>query len=135
MTGALLKKLAAAVSSQKSEETGKPKSWWRWPLVVLLVVLAVVAVVWLWRLSSKERTELARLRHEKEVLKIRADQARTDAEVSRERSVVEDRRRAIAESAARVKEIDIELAEGKERHDEVLDAIDRIRVVDLPRGD
>lgn len=135
MTGALIKKLAGAISSQKSEETGKPKSWWRWPLVILLVVLAVVAVVWLWRLSSKERRELAKLRHEKNVLKIQADQARVDAEVTRERDVIEEKRRLIAESAARVKEIDLEIAEGKERHAEVLDAIDRIRVVDLPRGD
>ncbi len=133
--GTLLKKLAGAISSQKSEETGKPKSWWRWPLVVLLVVLAVVAVVWIWRLSSKERRELARLRHERNVLKIQADQARVDAEVTRERDVIAEKRRLIAESAARVKEIDLEIAEGKERHAEVLDAIDRIRVVDLPRGD
>lgn len=135
MSGALIKKLAGAISSQKSEETGKPKSWWRWPLVIGLVVLAVVAVVWIWRLSSRERRELARLRHERNVLKIQADQARVDAEVGRERDVIAEKRRLVAESVARLKEIDLEIAEGKERHDEVLADIDRIRVVDLPRGD
>lgn len=135
MTAGLIKRLAGAISSQKSEETGKPKSWWRWPLVVLLVVLAVVAVVWIWRLSSKERRELARLRHERNVLEIQAEQAQIDSAVARDRAVIADRRRLIAESAARVREIDREIAEGNRRHDEVLADIDRIRVVDLPRGD
>jgi hypothetical protein len=135
VTAGLIKRLAGAISSQKSEETGKPKSWWRWPLVVLLVVLAVVAVVWIWRLSSKERRELARLRHERNVLEIQAEQAQIDSAVARDRAVIADRRRLIAESAARVREIDREIAEGNRRHDEVLADIDRIRVVDLPRGD
>ncbi len=135
MTGALLKKLAGAISSQKSEETGKPKSWWRWPLVIGLVVLALVAVIWIWRLAGKERKELARLRHEKKTLKIRADQAKIDEAVEHERETIAEHRRVVVESVARVREIDQEIAEGEERHDEVLADIDRIRVVDLPRGD
>ena len=55
-----LEKLAALVDSQKADGGGA-RSWWRWPLLILVVLVGVASAAWV---SWRQRKELAKLRHE-----------------------------------------------------------------------
>jgi hypothetical protein len=129
----LIEALARAVESQREPETGASRSWWRWLLVIVPAVLfAGVFVIWLWRLRGAERRELARLRHEKAVALVEADNARVAAGVAANDKIVEERRQAVVAAAERIAVIDAAITEAEDRYAEKLAAIDRISLWGLP---
>lgn len=135
MLAGALQKLAGAVDRQKDPDTGKPRSWWRWLVVGVLVVVGVGLIAWTWRLAGRERRELARLRHEKTRLEVEKANAAAAAEAAREFEKVVSAKARVRGSEERVAKIDAEIAALEVRHAEALDAISRIRLSDLPRGE
>ena len=131
----IVRRIADAVDGQKEPETGRPKSWWRWPILILLVLLALAAVVWVWRIAAKDRRELARLRHEAEKARVEADNAKIDAAIADNDIEVAERKRRVEASQKRVLELEIAWREVDERHQADLAAIDRITLRALPRGE
>jgi uncharacterized protein HemX len=122
----LLDRLLAAVSKHKDEKY-QVKSWWRWFIVIALVLFAVAIYVWLMRRGTKE---LARLRHEKKKAEIEKMQAIVDAKVDEESRVLREYAEKIDVANRRLEEIDAQILEVEERNAKNTRAIDDIRTWD-----
>ena len=121
-----LSRIVDAVGTQK-EDKGGAKSWWRWPLVILLVLVAVAVFAWI---SRRDAKELARLRHEKKVREVEAAQIEANAKYAKLTVTIDEHQKRIEKSAARVKEIDVQIEEVETRLAADKKAIDRIRTWD-----
>ena len=128
----LLERVASAIEKQKPSKGGGAKSWWRWPLLIVLVLLGFAVMAWF---SNRHRRELARLRHEQFKRENAEAQAKTDAKVAASDAERDKRLLAVAASEERLKEIDdaVDAVEKDFRKD--LATIDRVRLGDLPRGE
>ena len=128
----LLERIAGAVEKQKPEKGGGAKTWWRWPLLIVLVLVGLAVVAWF---SNRHRRELARLRHEQFKRENAEAQAKTDAKVAASEAERDLRLLKVAASEVRLKEIDDAVAAAEQDYRKDLAAIDRIRLGDLPRGE
>lgn len=135
MTSDTIKHYAAMIAAQKNPATGRPSSWWRWVLVIVLVGVGIVFAVWFWKLAGKDRRELARLRHEEDVREQDAKNAHADAVALAARGELEKANRIAIESEGRLALARMQREEVEREYEETLAAIDRIRVVDLPWAD
>lgn len=127
---AILTKLEATSTTQKAKVESGSGGWWA-TLIIFLVGIAA-AVVW-WYIDRKNRAELAKLRHEKQVALIQAEQSKTDKVVEKTVIETEELRKARLELAGKVLVInhDIDQLEVQRAVDKL--AIDRIRTWnDLP---
>lgn len=122
----LLDRLLDAVSKHK-DESNQVKGWWRWPIVIALVLFAVAIFAWFMRRGNRE---LAKLRHEKKKRQVAAEQAIVDAKVDEEKRVIAEYQEKIDEANRRIEEIDAEIAKVEARHAENKRAIDAIRTWD-----
>jgi hypothetical protein len=121
-----------AIESQKPEKGGGAKSWWRWPLLILLVLAGLAIAGWI---SMRNRRELAKLRHEKFKREELAKQAEVDAQVAENDLSKEKHLKVAARERERLLEADLKLKAAENRHAKHVDAIDRLGWGDLPRGD
>lgn len=133
MTGKTpLEKLSTWLKSHKAEGTGKVKSWWRWPLVVLLVVVGLLVGYWV---LMRDRRELARLRHERFKADQEARQAALDAQVNQDKATAEERMHRVREATRRLGAIDLAVVEAQRRYEANEKAAADLTWRDLPRGD
>jgi len=121
-----LDRLLVAVSKHKDEQY-QVKSWWRWFIVIALVLFAVAIYAWLMRRGSKE---LARLRHEKKKARLAYEQSVVDAEVAVEERLFAEYAEKIDASSRRLEEIDAQMLEVEERNAKNNRTIDDIRTWD-----
>jgi hypothetical protein len=124
--------LASWLKGHKDAATGKVASWWRWPLVILLVVVGLLVAYWL---LMRDRRELARLRHERFKANEEARQAAIDAQVNSAKATAEDRMHRVREATRRLGAIDLELVEAERRYEANTKAADSLTWRALPRGD
>jgi hypothetical protein len=124
-----LSKIANAVTSHKTEK--KRGAWWRWPLIIVLVLFGFAIMAWV---LGRNRRELARLRHEKNKREILAANAKTLAAVGVEEETAETRLQAANESLKRVEEINQKIREAEKRYEENRHHASRITWADLPAG-
>lgn len=126
-----IKKWLARIEGQRKPGSKSAKSWWRWPLLVLLVMLGMFVASYV---LNRNGRELAKLRHEKNKREIEEGNARAELLLN----IEENRSRvALAEvKKARVALLDIErqLTEEEAKHEQDKAAIDRMRWSDLPRA-
>jgi peptidoglycan hydrolase CwlO-like protein len=122
----LFDRVVGAADNQK-DEGGGAKSWWRWPLIILLVLVAIAAFAWF---SQRDAKELARLRHAKKKADVERAQAQTDAAIAKETAVIEEHQKKIDEALTRIEEIDTEVKEVEARLAKRKNDIDRIRTWD-----
>jgi septal ring factor EnvC (AmiA/AmiB activator) len=122
----LLDRLLEAVSTHK-DAGNQVKSWWRWPIVIALVLFAVAIFAWFMRRGNRE---LAKLRHEENKRKIEVEQAIIDAKVDEEKRVIAEYQEKIDEANRRIEEIDRKIAEVEARNAKNKSAIDAIRTWD-----
>ena len=128
----MLERIISAIERQKPDEGGGAKSWWRWPLLIVLVIAGLTVAAWI---STRHQRELAKLRHDKFKHGERAKQARLDASVSASET---EKAHHIAEANRQryyANEMDTDIREAEARYAKHRDRIDRISWGDLPRGD
>ncbi len=121
-----LKRIIDAAGTQK-EDKGVAKNWWRWPLVILLVLVAVAVFAWI---SRRDARELAKLRHEKKVREVERAQADLDAKIATETVTIDQHQKRIDESDVRVRELSVQIKKVEARLAVDKEAIDRIRTWD-----
>jgi len=123
----VLQKLVTALEARTA-----PVRWWRWPLVIGLVLVGLLVAYWL---VNRQRKELARLRHEVYAQKQAAKQAVTDAAVATDQEEVR-RLLAAADEAEKAAMIyGRGLEQLRREHDATNELAARITWDDLPRGD
>lgn len=130
----ILSKLEGIVNANKAPASsgGGSKSWVS--TVVIVAVVLVGIAVWSW-ISSRNNAELAKLRHEKEVQRIRAEQAVVDAQIAKNDGEATAAAKARAEAAAKQAVVESQIKIEEERYAANLRAIDRIRSWDdVPSG-
>jgi uncharacterized protein HemX len=125
-TAQALEKLSKAVE-QHRDEGGGVTNWWRWPLVILLVLIAAAVFAWFSRRNSKE---LAMLRHEKKKQEVLIAQAESDALVDDAWTTVKAYGARIEESKKKIATIDEQIAFVEAQLEADKAAIGRIRTWD-----
>ena len=122
----LFNRLIKAAGSQKDEGAGA-KNWWRWPLLIVVVLIAVAVFAWMSRRNAKE---LAKLRHEKKKREVAAAQADSDRKVAVSRTEINEHAKKVRESMDRVKAINAEIRDVEAKFEADKEAISRIRTWD-----
>ena len=125
--------IVKAVKAQRPDDPKKNgvKSWWRWPLMMVLVLAGMAVGAWLLKRNSRE---LAKLRHERHVREIEAENDAALVRVDLKEKEVADTLREVDKSMLRIKDIDLAIAEAEKRYAETNAKIDRITWDDLPRA-
>jgi len=121
-----LEKLSKAIGQHK-DEGGRVTHWWRWPLVIFLVLIAAALFAWLSRRNSKE---LAMLRHEKKKQEVLIAQAESDALIDDAWTTVKAYGAQIEESKKKIATIDEQIAFVEAQLEADKAAIGRIRTWD-----
>lgn len=128
----MLEKLASLIAKQKPEQGGGAKSWWRWPLLIVLVLIGLaIASWWMWRNGK----ELAKLRHGKFKREELARQAETDRKVATNKAESDAAVAKAKKQADRILELDLLIHAATRRNELDKARIDRITWADLPRGE
>jgi len=121
---ALLAKLQAAGTAQKDPKTGNSKSWVG-TLILACIALAGVAV-WAW-ISWRRNQELAKLRHEKFVVEVKAAQDIVDTKIAANSAAIAESQKVVAASEEKVRIIQADIRAEESRYAADLRAIDSIR--------
>lgn len=127
----MIKRWVSRVDDQKAEQGGA-RSWWRWPLLLVLVLAGLAVAAWIVR---RDRLELAKLRHEKNKAEIEQDNARAELLANVEEGRVRDALAEVRESTARVAELTTRLRKAKEKYNADQQAIARLSWRDLRRAE
>ena len=122
----VLGKFEKLVSSNK-DSGANVKNWWRWPLVIVLVLASVAVFAWI---VQRKNGELAKLRHEKRKREIAAEQALSDAKVAKDLDRIKEFERKRSALVEKADEIDEKIREVEDEHKRNLEAIDSIRTWD-----
>jgi len=118
-------RVVGIVDGQKKGNSAK--SWWRWPLIIVFVLLAVSIFAWL---SRRHARELAKLRHERKIREVEESQAQSDIVVAEQQSEIDAYEEAIRKSSSRISSIDTQIKTIEDRFANQKAAIDRIRTWD-----
>lgn len=120
---AILAKLKDIVSSNKSP-SGGGKSWMS---TIVMIAIALIGIsVWAW-ISQRRNRELAKLRHEAFVTKVKLAQDLVDAKVKGNDEAVEKSKALVAEAQEKLRVIDSDTRAEEARYAADLRAIDSIR--------
>jgi uncharacterized protein HemX len=119
-----LGKLKEIVGNNKDPKTGGGKSWIG--TLILIAVALVGTAIWAW-ISWRRNQELAKLRHEKFVTEIKAEQAVVDAKLKTDSEKIEKSKAAVAVAAEKVRELESDIRAEEARYAADLRAIDSIR--------
>ena len=128
----MLDRIANAIEAQKPDRGDGAKSWWRWPLLIMLILAGLAVAAWV---ATRNARELARLRHEKFKRNQLARQAAVDAQVASNNT---KRDRALAEvekQNEKLLEAKLRLHAAERRHEFNRESIRRLTWASLPRGD
>ncbi len=118
----ILDALKSIVVDNKSPGGGG-KSWISTAIIVLVVMVAIA--VWAW-ISFTNNRELAKLRHDREVQRIRAEKAVIDAKVATNDVAIAAAQKQVVVLTEQLKHIDGDIRTEQERYAANLRAIDRI---------
>lgn len=124
--------LAKAVEAQKPDTGSGAKSWWRWPLLIILVLVGVLVAAWA---LNRDRRELARLRHARNKARIEEDNATAETKAALSEATVEAALTKVIRSKVLVANLDKQIAQGEAAHAKRLADIKKITWGDLPRAD
>ncbi|MEE9358884.1 MAG: hypothetical protein V3U85_00220 [Hyphomicrobium sp.] len=128
----MIEAIAKAVTAQKPKEGGGARSWWRWPLLIVLVLIGVLVAAWV---ISRDRRELARLRHERNVQRIKSENAKANLEAAENERIAEQALERVEQSKLIVEALNNQIAEIEAAHAKRKLEIDAITWGDLPRAD
>ena len=128
----MLDRIVNAIEAQKPARGGGAKSWWRWPLLIVLLIVGLAIAAWV---ATRNARELARLRHEKFKRLELAKQADVDAKLAANYLSKQKHLDAAEKERERALEADLRLKAAENRHAKHVKAIDRITWADLTRGD
>jgi len=126
-----IERLADRLSRQRTPE-GRVRAWWRWPLILALIAVGVLAAAWILR---RDRRELARLRHERYQREQEARSAALDAQLAETEQAAEAALERVRAATAALDAVETRLTAAQETYARTDAAIDRIRWADLPRAD
>lgn len=129
----MLELLANLIGKQKPDEGkgGGAKSWWRWPLLIVLVLAGLaIASWWMWRNGR----ELAKLRSDKFKREELARKAEVDAQVASNKAEADAALAEAKRQADRILELDLRIHAATRRNELDKANIDRLTWADLPRG-
>ncbi len=130
----MLELLTNLIAKQKPSEGkgGGAKSWWRWPLLIVLVLAGLaIASWWMWRNGR----ELAKLRHKKFKREELARQAKVDKQVASNKAESVAALEEAQAQADKILELDLRIHAATKRNELDKANIDRITWADLPRGE
>lgn len=128
----MLDRIARAIESQKPDHGGGARAWWRWPLLVMLVIGGGFIAGWLgWRNSR----ELAKLRHDRFKTNQLAIKAQLDAQISANSAESAEAMIVANKQSKKVAKLDLQIHEARKRYEMDRRHAERITWVDLPRGD
>ena len=127
MSKTTLEKLADRLGRQRTPE-GKARSWWRWPLIILLILIGLAVAAWV---INRDRRELARLRHEKYKREQEARNAAVDAQVAATEAATDAALERVSETTHAIDAADAQLAKARRKYERDEAAIDRLRWSDL----
>ena len=123
-----LDKIVNAIDRQREKKNSSP---WVWLILIPLVLAGIAIAAWV---STKDRRELAKLRHEKNKREIESENAFAEAEAKKSEAEAEEALKRVAEAEAEIITIDKRLKEVEKRHDENKELIERVTWDDLPVG-
>lgn len=127
----MLERIVKAIEAQKPKSGSGAKSWWRWPLLIVLVLAGVAVAAWI---ANKNAHELARLRHDQFKNKLLKKNALTASQVADNDS---ERDRALAKYEKqndKLLELRLQLRVAEKRNETDRANIRRITWASLPRG-
>ena len=130
----MLELLAKLITKQKPEQGkgGGAKSWWRWPLLIVLVLAGLaIASWWMWRNGR----ELAKLRSEKFKREELARKAEVDQQVATNKAESIAALAKAKRQADKILELDLKIHAATRRNELDKANIDRLTWADLPRGE
>ena len=131
MTDAIVKWLNR-VNAQKKPEGGGAKNWWRWPLLIIIVLLGLAIGVYI---LNRNNRELAKLRHERNKAEIEKENKLTESLAEKELDKARAALIQINEIERRIQTIDEKLVAAEAKHAKDVEAVERMRWSDLSRGD
>lgn len=123
MLDQILGRLIGAIDQNKDDKAGA-KNWWRWPILIVLMLAAVAVFAWI---SNRDAKELANLRHEKKKAELERDQAQIDALIAKDAAQVELHQKEIDAASARIEKLNKEFQETRDDLAKKIAAIDRVR--------